>query len=70
MTQRRRYLSRRVEAQRDGHGGFYREGRGFAGAVGAALDNLAAKAVEARLAEFRVRAGIHIKWCRVQHSAG
>lgn len=66
MAQRRRYLSRRVAAQREGHGGFYREGGGFPGTGVAGLEKSAAKATEARLAEFRVRTDIHNNWYGVK----
>lgn len=55
VQERRRYLSRRVLVQRNGHGGFDREGAGFLGFGGARAAAEAAKAIEARNAEFRVR---------------
>lgn len=56
VRERRRYLKRRVEAQREGHGGFHRAGtKSSAGGVSRGSGQQC-KAAEASKAEFKVRA--------------
>lgn len=59
MRERRRYLKRRVTAQREGHAGFQAEGTAGGGGVGnGSWGARRPKVTEATKAEFRVRADV------------